>query len=88
MLLTAFGALGNVMSSDLPVMSASAFFTYKAIRISGILEEVITGFIVIAVLAGKLNKGWFLGFKGCHCDYLAFFEVMTKIIEVLEENKI
>jgi len=57
-------------------MSASAFLTYKAVRILGIPEVVITSLIVIAVLSGKFDKGWFLGFKSCHYDCLAFFEVI------------
>lgn len=52
------------MSSDFTIMSASAFFTHKAIRIPGIPEVVVTGFIVIAVLSSEFNKGWFLGLKG------------------------
>ena len=58
--MSAFSTLSYVMSSDFAIMCASTFLTYKAIHILDIPEEIITGFVVIAVLSGEFDKGWFL----------------------------
>ena len=64
------------MPDDLVTVCASALLTRIAIRILCIPEEVIAGFIVIAILVGEVCEGRFPGLKGCHCDYLSFVEVI------------
>ena len=70
------------MSDDLMEMRTSTFLADKSIREFSIPEEVIAGFIVIAIFVGEVHKGRFLGLKSCHCDYLAF----CKVIVVLAQN--
>jgi hypothetical protein len=55
-LMAAFSAFRYTMSGNLTVMCASAFLTYKSVRMFGVPEEVIAGFFIVAVFAGEFNQ--------------------------------